>query len=56
MKSKVSGKFATGQCDGWKNIAKTSLIASMINVEYVVRTNSRILSLPVLIMYDWCCD
>lgn len=36
MKSKVMGKFATSQRDGWKNIAKTSLIASMINVEYVV--------------------
>ncbi|KAK7684286.1 hypothetical protein QCA50_012610 [Cerrena zonata] len=35
MKMKVSGKFGTGQCDGWKNIAKTSLIVSMINVEYV---------------------
>ncbi|KAK7678908.1 hypothetical protein QCA50_018048 [Cerrena zonata] len=35
MKMKVGEKFGTGQCDGWKNIAKTSLIASMINVEYV---------------------
>ncbi|KAL6309075.1 hypothetical protein BKA93DRAFT_717676, partial [Sparassis latifolia] len=31
---KVHNKFATGQCDGWKNVAKTSLIASMVNVEY----------------------
>lgn len=38
MKLKVGGKFGTGQCDGWKNISKTSLVASMINVEYVVRT------------------
>ncbi|KAH6908403.1 hypothetical protein BKA70DRAFT_1103618 [Coprinopsis sp. MPI-PUGE-AT-0042] len=34
MKAKVNGRYATGQCDGWKNIAKTSLVASMINVEY----------------------
>ena len=52
MKSKVCGKFATGQCDGWKNIAKTSLIASMINVEYVVRTDSKMSSLPVLIVHN----
>jgi hypothetical protein len=36
MKVKLKGKHATGSCDGWKNIAKTSLIASMINVEYEV--------------------
>ena len=36
-KVKAYVKFATGQCDAWKNIAKTSLVASMINVEYTVR-------------------
>lgn len=36
MKIKVKGKNATGQCDGWKNVSKTSLIGSMINVEYTV--------------------
>jgi hypothetical protein len=36
MKLKLKGKHATGSCDGWKNIAKTSLIGSMINVEYTV--------------------
>ncbi|OBZ67907.1 hypothetical protein A0H81_12375 [Grifola frondosa] len=35
MKLQVKGKYATGQCDGWKNISKTSLVASMINVEYL---------------------
>ena len=49
MKSKVSGKFAMGQCGGWKNTAKTSLIALMINVEYMVRTDSRILFLLYMI-------
>ncbi|KAG1717207.1 hypothetical protein EDB19DRAFT_1654677 [Suillus lakei] len=34
VKMKVHGQFATGQCDGWKNINKTSIVASMINVEY----------------------
>ena len=53
MKSKVSGKFAMGQCGGWKNTAKTSLIALMINVEYMVRTDSRIL---FFVIYDWCYD
>lgn len=36
MKGKVSGKYGTGICDGWKNVSKTSLIASMINVAYTV--------------------
>ena len=36
MKVCVKGRYATGQSDAWKNIAKTSLVASMINVEYKV--------------------
>lgn len=36
MTDRVRGRYATGQCDGWKNITKDSLIASMINVEYTV--------------------
>lgn len=36
IKNAVRHRFATGQCDGWKNIARTSLVASVINVEYVV--------------------
>ncbi|KAH9931247.1 ribonuclease H-like domain-containing protein, partial [Fomitopsis serialis] len=34
MKTRVKGRFATGQCDAWKNITKTSIVASMLNVEY----------------------
>ncbi|KAI0729818.1 hypothetical protein C8Q72DRAFT_777221 [Fomitopsis betulina] len=34
MKAHVKGRFAMGQCNGWKNIAKTSLVTSMLNVEY----------------------
>ncbi|KAF8147382.1 hypothetical protein B0H34DRAFT_850816 [Crassisporium funariophilum] len=36
MKSCVKGKYGTGQCNGWKNIAKTSLIALMVNIEYTL--------------------
>ena len=32
IKQRVKGQLATGQCDGWKNIAKMPLIASMITV------------------------
>ncbi|KIK75505.1 hypothetical protein PAXRUDRAFT_172667 [Paxillus rubicundulus Ve08.2h10] len=35
MKQVLKGTFATGQSDGWKNIMKTSLVASLINVEYM---------------------
>ncbi|KAJ2984582.1 hypothetical protein NUW54_g10457 [Trametes sanguinea] len=41
-KSHVHGKLATGQSDGWKNIAKTSVITSVMSVEgqaYLVRTH-----------------
>ncbi|PCH43941.1 hypothetical protein WOLCODRAFT_39688, partial [Wolfiporia cocos MD-104 SS10] len=31
MRHEVNGKFATGQTDGWKNIAKSSLIGSIVN-------------------------
>lgn len=40
MKGKVSGKYGTGICDGWKNVSKTSIIASMINVAYTVSNQS----------------
>ncbi|KAJ3730313.1 hypothetical protein C8R42DRAFT_544673, partial [Lentinula raphanica] len=30
----VQGRFGTGQSDGWKNVAKQSLITGMVNVEY----------------------
>jgi hypothetical protein len=32
----VQGKVAIGQCDGWKNVAKTLIVTSMITVEHVV--------------------
>ena len=35
-RERVQGKVATGQCDGWKNVAKTSIVTSMITVEHVV--------------------
>ncbi|KAF8844642.1 hypothetical protein BDN67DRAFT_666973 [Paxillus ammoniavirescens] len=34
MKVKVQDRYGTGQCDGWKNVSKTSIIGTMINVEY----------------------
>lgn len=36
-KEEVQNHYATGHSDGWKNIAKKSLIANMMNVEYRVR-------------------
>ena len=36
MKHKIQGKVATGQCDGWKDCAKTPIITSMITVEHEV--------------------
>ncbi|EJD34334.1 hypothetical protein AURDEDRAFT_19147, partial [Auricularia subglabra TFB-10046 SS5] len=34
MKAHVGNKFATGQCDGWKDIVRASVVATMLNVEY----------------------
>lgn len=42
MKAHVSGKFATGQCDSWKDTCKSAIIAFMMNVEYMVRLSSPI--------------
>ena len=36
-KAKVEGKIGTGQCDGWKNIAKKPVISTMVTVENEVR-------------------
>ena len=36
MKWKVKGHYGLGQNDGWKNIVKTSLIASMVIICYIV--------------------
>jgi hypothetical protein len=33
MKARVEGQLAMGQCDGWKNISKTSVIGTMITVD-----------------------
>jgi len=33
----TNGKMATGQCDGWKNCAKTHVVASMMTVDNEVR-------------------
>ena len=37
MKAEVKGCYVTGQCDGWKNISKDHIIATIINTEYMVR-------------------
>jgi hypothetical protein len=33
VKLKVQGKVSTGQCDGWKNNAKKSVVSTMVTVE-----------------------
>ena len=32
----VKGKMATGQCDGWKNVAKSALVSSVMTVDSTV--------------------
>ncbi|KAF8960763.1 ribonuclease H-like domain-containing protein, partial [Flammula alnicola] len=42
VKTKVKGQLATGVCDGWKNIAKSSLVSSLMSVEnepYLIQTH-----------------
>ncbi|THU82932.1 hypothetical protein K435DRAFT_795344 [Dendrothele bispora CBS 962.96] len=34
MRSETVGLYEMGQCDGWKNVTKSSLVTSMVNVEY----------------------
>ena len=36
LKQIVEGRLATGMCDGWKNVSKTAVVASMITVDYQV--------------------
>ena len=36
VRRKVRGKLATGSCDGWKNVAKTSVVSSVMSVDNVV--------------------
>lgn len=38
--ARVRGKVATGQCDGWKNVAKTNVVTSMMTVERAVSEHS----------------
>ncbi|KAJ7260042.1 ribonuclease H-like domain-containing protein [Mycena rebaudengoi] len=40
IKSKVSGKLGTGQCDGWKTGAKASIITTSVTVEGKIYTNA----------------
>ncbi|EPQ49944.1 hypothetical protein GLOTRDRAFT_23281, partial [Gloeophyllum trabeum ATCC 11539] len=35
IRKAVTGRFATGQSDSWKNIARRSVVLSMINVEFI---------------------
>ncbi|TFY66832.1 hypothetical protein EVG20_g4259 [Dentipellis fragilis] len=35
IKAKVDGLYATGQCDGWQNISKDHILATMVNAEYL---------------------
>lgn len=39
---KVQGKLATGQCDGWENVAKSSIVSSVMSVENVVSKDGRL--------------
>lgn len=41
----TDGRFATGQCDGWKNIAKASVVTSMIIVDFEVRSQKTVFNL-----------
>ena len=38
VKVRVAGKLAMGQSDGWKNIARTNVISSVMSVDHQVRT------------------
>ncbi|KIK76862.1 hypothetical protein PAXRUDRAFT_78757, partial [Paxillus rubicundulus Ve08.2h10] len=40
MKLKVMNRFTTGQCDSWKKIVKSSIVASMINVGHPYLLNT----------------
>ncbi|KIJ07991.1 hypothetical protein PAXINDRAFT_50665, partial [Paxillus involutus ATCC 200175] len=42
-RERVEGGLATGQCDGWKNIAKRALVTSMMSINfepYLVHTHN----------------
>jgi hypothetical protein len=46
-KERIGGKIGTGQCDGWKNIAKTPVITSMMTIENEVSLISCSVSLKI---------
>ncbi len=37
VRKRVSGQMGTGQCDGWKNIARISVVATIVTVNAEVR-------------------
>ena len=41
VRQKIQGKVGTGQCDGWKNKAKKSVVSTMLMVENEVRVFSQ---------------
>ena len=41
-RERIKGNIATGQCDGWKNVAKTSVVTSMITVEHLVSLKTKL--------------
>lgn len=45
VRQKVRGKLATGSCDGWKNIAKTSVVTSLMTVDTIVSQYSLLLEI-----------
>ena len=38
-RQRVEGKVGMGQCDGWKNVVKTSVCTSMMTVKKKVSNN-----------------
>ena len=43
IRLRTQGRFATGQSDGWKNIAKASVIMSMLTVDFEVKWHTSLL-------------
>ncbi|KIK81315.1 hypothetical protein PAXRUDRAFT_35908 [Paxillus rubicundulus Ve08.2h10] len=44
----VKGGLVTGQCDGWKNVAKRTLVSSMMSVDFEEQKTTTNLLLHVL--------
>ncbi|KAJ7651815.1 hypothetical protein B0H17DRAFT_958277 [Mycena rosella] len=40
MKSKVAGRFGTGQCDGWKTNAKAAVVTTPVTVDATLYINA----------------